>query len=210
LVTESVERRLTAILAADVAGYSRLMGADEEGTLARLKALRQELADPKIKEHRGRIVKTTGDGLPYSSSFQRRRRGALRRRVQRELAEQNADVPSDCRIEFRMGINVGDIMEDGLDIYGDGVNVAARLETLAEPGGICVCRVVRDQVRDKLAFHSRTWASSRSRTSRDRYASTVYCSAKGPTPPSRQPQCCRNLRWPCPTRRRSRYGRSRI
>jgi class 3 adenylate cyclase len=209
LVTESVERRLTAILAADVAGYSRLMGADEEGTLAPLKALRQELADPKIEEHRGRIVKTTGDGLLIEfASVVDAMRCAVE--VQREMAERNADVPSDCRIELRMGINVGDIMEDGLDIYGDGVNVAARLETLAEPGGICVCRVVRDQVRDKLAFHSRIWGSSRSRTSRDRYASTVYCSAKGPTPPSRQPQCCRNLRWPCPTRRRSRYGRSRI
>jgi adenylate cyclase len=151
LATERVERRLAAILAADVAGYSRLMGADEEDTLARLKALRRELADPKIKEHRGRIVKTTGDGLLIEfASVVDAVRCAVE--VQREMAERNADVPSDRRIEFRMGINLGDIMKDGLDIYGDGVNVAARLEGLAEPGGICVSRVVRDQVRDKLAF----------------------------------------------------------
>ncbi len=146
-----VERRLAAILAADVAGYSRLMGADEEGTLAALKALRRELADPKIKEHRGRIVKTTGDGLLIEfASVVDAVRCAVE--VQREMAERNADVPPDRRIEFRMGINVGDVIKDGRDIYGDGVNVAARLEALAEPGGICVSRVVRDQVRDKLAF----------------------------------------------------------
>src|SRR6201997_4484262 len=146
-----VERRLAAILAADVAGYSRLMGADEEGTLAALKTLRRELTDPKIKEHRGRIVKTTGDGLLLEfASVVDAVRCAVE--VQREMAERNADVPSDHRIEFRMGINLGDIIKDGRDIYGDGVNVAARLEALAEPGGICVSRVVRDQVRDKLDF----------------------------------------------------------
>jgi len=144
-------RRLAAILAADVAGYSRLMGADEEGTLAQLKALRRELADPKIKEHRGRIVKTTGDGLLIEfASVVDAVRCAVE--VQREMAERNTDAPPDRRIEFRMGINLGDIIKDGRDIYGDGVNVAARLEALAEPGGICVSRVVRDQVRDKLAF----------------------------------------------------------
>jgi adenylate cyclase len=151
MATERVERRLAAILAADVAGYSRLMGVDEEGTLARLKALRRELADPKIKEHRGRIVKTTGDGLLLEfASVVDAVRCAVE--VQREMAERNADEPPDRRIEFRMGINVGDIIKDGRDIHGDGVNVAARLEALAEPGGICVSRVVRDQVRDKLAF----------------------------------------------------------
>jgi TolB-like protein/class 3 adenylate cyclase len=151
LATERVERRLAAILAADVAGYSRLMGADEEGTHERLKALRRELADPKIKEHRGRIVKTTGDGLLIEfASVVDAVRCAVE--VQREMAERNADVSPDRRIEFRMGINLGDIIKDGRDIYGDGVNVAARLEALAEPGGICVSRVVRDQVRDKLAF----------------------------------------------------------
>jgi TolB-like protein/class 3 adenylate cyclase len=144
-------RRLAAILAADVAGYSRLMGEDEEGTLSRLKELRGELADPKIKEHHGRIFKTTGDGLLIEfASVVDAVRCAVE--VQREMSERNADVPHDRRIEFRMGINVGDIIRDGRDIFGDGVNVAARLETLAEPGGICVSRVVRDQVRDKLAF----------------------------------------------------------
>lgn len=146
-----VQRRLAAILAADVAGYSRLMGADEEGTLAALKELRRDLADPKIKEHRGRIVKTTGDGLLVEfASVVDAVRCAVE--VQREMASRNARVPEDTRIQFRMGINLGDIIKDGRDIYGDGVNVAARLEALAEPGGICVNRVVRDQVRDKLDF----------------------------------------------------------
>jgi adenylate cyclase len=148
---EPVQRRLAAILAADVAGYSRLMGADEEGTLAALKAIRRELSDPKVKEHRGRIVKTTGDGLLIEfGSVVDAVRCAVE--VQRAMAERNADVPPDRRIELRIGINLGDIIKDGRDIYGDGVNVAARLEALAEPGGICVSRVVRDQVRDKLAF----------------------------------------------------------
>src|SRR5262252_3597985 len=146
-----VDRRLAAILAADVAGYSRLMGTDEEGTLVALKTLRRDLADPKIKEHRGRIVKTTGDGLLIEfASVVDAVRCAVE--VQREMADRNADVSPDRRIEFRMGINLGDIIKDGRDIYGDGVNVAARLEGLAEPGGICVSRVVRDQVRDKLDF----------------------------------------------------------
>ena len=151
MATGRVERKLAAILAADVAGYSRLMGADEEGTLAQLKALRRELSDPKIKEHRGRIVKTTGDGLLIEfASVVDAVRCAVE--VQRDMAERNADMPADHRIEFRMGINLGDIIKDGRDIYGDGVNVAARLEALAEPGGICVSRVVRDQVRGKLDF----------------------------------------------------------
>jgi adenylate cyclase len=142
-------RRLAAILAADVVGYSRLMGADEEGTLAALKALRRELADPKIKQHHGRIVKTTGDGLLIEFvSVVDAVRCAVE--VQREMARRNADMSSDRRIEFRMGINLGDIIKEGRDIFGDGVNVAARLEGLAKPGGICVSRVVRDQVRDKL------------------------------------------------------------
>ncbi len=144
-------RRLAAILAADVAAYSRLMGADEEGTLARLKTVRRELSDPKIKEHHGRIVKTTGDGLLVEfGSVVDAVRCAVE--VQREMALRNADVPADRRIELRMGINLGDIIKDAGDIFGDGVNVAARLEALAEPGGICVSRVVRDQVRDKLDF----------------------------------------------------------
>src|SRR5882672_5769439 len=148
---ERVERRLAAILAADVAGYSRLMGADEEGTLAALKAIRRELTDPKIEEHRGRIVKTTGDGLLVEfPSVVDAVRCAVE--IQRDMAQRNVDVPEARRIEFRIGINVGDIIIDEHDIYGDGVNVAARLEALAEPGGICISRVVRDQVRDKVDF----------------------------------------------------------
>src|SRR5436309_10119232 len=142
-------RRLTAILAADVAGYSRLMGADEEGTHERLKAHLRELVDPKIKEHRGRIVKNTGDGMlaEFPSVVEAVRCAA---EVQRGMAERNAETPEDKRITFRVGINLGDVIAEPNDIYGDGVNVAARLEGLAEPGGICVSRVVRDQVRDKL------------------------------------------------------------
>jgi adenylate cyclase len=146
-----VTRKLTAILAADVVGYSRLMGADEEGTLERFKAHRTELIDPKIAEHQGRIVKTTGDGLLVEfSSVVDAVRCAVE--MQRDMAERNAGVPRDRRIDFRIGINLGDIIVDGDDIYGDGVNVAARLEALAEPGGICVSRTVCDHVQDKLSF----------------------------------------------------------
>jgi adenylate cyclase len=142
-------RRLTAILAADMAGYSRLMGADEEGTLDRLKAIRREISDPKIAGHHGRIVKTTGDGLLVEfGSVVDAVRCAVE--VQQTMAEHNVDIPAEQRIEFRIGINLGDIILEDDDIFGDGVNVAARLEALAEPGGICVSRVVRDQVRDKL------------------------------------------------------------
>src|ERR1700693_6556382 len=126
---ERVERRLTAILAADVVGYSRLMGADEEGTLAALKAIRRELVDPRSIEHRGRIVKTTGDGLLVEfASVVDAVRCAVD--VQREMAERNADVPAEQRIEFRIGINLGDIIIDEDDIFGDGVNVAERLDGL--------------------------------------------------------------------------------
>ena len=122
----SQTRRLAAILAADVAGYSRLMGADEEGTLERLKALRRELADPRIKGHRGRVVKTTGDGLLIEFvSVVDAVRCAVE--VQREMARRTTDMPSERRNEFRMGINLGDIIKEGRDIFGDGVNVAARL-----------------------------------------------------------------------------------
>ena len=151
MAEERVERRLTAILAADVAGYSRLMGADEEGTLAALKTLRREVADAKIKEHRGRIVNTTGDGLLREfASVVDAVRCAIE--VQREMATRNAGVQAERRIDFRIGINLSDIIIDDNDIFGDGVNIAARLEALAEPGGICVSRMVRDQVRDKLAI----------------------------------------------------------
>jgi adenylate cyclase len=148
---ERAERRLAAIPAADVAGYSRLMGEDEEGTHAALTALRREVSDPKIAEHRGRIVKTTGDGLLVEfASIVDAVRCAVE--LQREMALRNDGVPKERRIEFRIGINLGDIIIDEHDIYSDGVNVAARLEALTEPGGICVSRVVRDQVRDKVDF----------------------------------------------------------
>jgi len=137
LATQRVERRLAAILAADVAGYSRLIGADEEGTLARLRAIRRELADPKIAEHKGRIVKTTGDGLlgEFHSVVDAVRCAV---ELQAALAERNAGVAPADRIEFRIGIHQGDIVVEDGDIFGGGVNIAARLEALAEPGGICV------------------------------------------------------------------------
>ena len=144
-------RRLTAILAADVAGYSRLMGADEEGTHDRLKAHHRELVEPKISEHHGRIVKTTGDGMlaGFPSVVDAVRCAA---EVQRAMIDREGGIPDDRRIRFRMGINLGDVIVDGDDIFGDGVNVAARLEALAEPGGICISRTVRDHIRDKLAY----------------------------------------------------------
>ena len=146
-----VERRLAAILAADVAGYSRLMGVDEEGTLAALKADRRKIIDPKIAEHRGRIVKTTGDGalVEFPSAVDAVR---CAMEIQRAMAERNADVAEDRRIEFRIGINVGDIIIDEGDIYGDGVNIAARIETLARPGAICVSGNAYQQIKGKLAL----------------------------------------------------------
>src|SRR5689334_14748467 len=147
----SQTRRLAAILAADVAGYSRLMGADEEGTLERLKAHRRELLDPKVAEHHGRIVKTTGDGvLVEFGSVVDAVRCAID--VQRGMAERNAGEPEGSRIDVRIGINLGDIIIDTDDIHGDGVNIAARLEALAEPGGICISQTVLDHARGKVAF----------------------------------------------------------
>jgi adenylate cyclase len=144
-------RRLTAILAADVAGYSRLMGLDEEGTHERLKAHLAELVNPKIWEHRGRAVKNTGDGfLAEFASVVDAVRCAVE--IQRGMAEREPEVPEDHRIRFRIGVNLGDVIAEEHDIFGDGVNVAARLEALAEAGGICVSRVVRDQVRDRLDY----------------------------------------------------------
>ena len=142
---------LAAILAADVAGYSRLMGADEEGTHERLKALLRDLVNPKITEHSGRIVKNTGDGLlaDFSSAVNAVRCAV---EVQRALIDREPKVPEMSRIRFRIGINLGDVIVEEHDIFGDGVNIAARLETLAEPGGICISRVVRDQVRDRLDY----------------------------------------------------------
>ena len=144
-------RRLAAILAADVAGYSRLMGADEEGTHERLRAHLRQLVEPKIGEHRGRIVKNTGDGLlaEFASVVDAVRCAA---EVQRGMIDREPELPDDRRIKFRIGVNLGDVIAEGGDIFGDGVNVAARLEALAEPGGICISRTVRDHIRDKLAY----------------------------------------------------------
>jgi TolB-like protein/Tfp pilus assembly protein PilF len=144
-----VERRLAAILAVDVAGYSRLMGEDEEGTHERLKAHFAQLVRPKIEEHRGRVVKNTGDGLlaEFASVIDAVRCAT---EIQQGMLGREPGVPEDRRIRFRIGINLGDVIVEEHDIFGDGVNVAARLEALAAPGGICVSRVVRDQVRDKF------------------------------------------------------------
>jgi TolB-like protein/class 3 adenylate cyclase len=147
----SQTRRLAAILAADVAGYSRLMGADEEGTHERLKSLRRELLDPKIAEHKGRIVKTTGDGLLVEfASVVDAVRCAVE--VQQAMLERNTGVAADSRIELRIGINLGDVIVEGDDLYGDGVNIAARIEALADAGGVFVSNTVHDHVRDRLPF----------------------------------------------------------
>src|SRR6201993_1319273 len=144
-------RRLAAILAADVAGYSRLMGADEEGTHERLKAHLGQLVNPKIGEHRGRVVKNAGDGfLAEFASVVDAVRCAVE--MQRGMIEREPEAPEDRRIRFRIGINLGDVIAEDEDIFGDGVNVAARLENLAEPGGICISRTVREQIRDKLSY----------------------------------------------------------
>ena len=146
-----MERRLAAILVADVVGYSRLIRVDEEGTIAALKALRADLVDPKLAEHHGRIVKLMGDGMlaEFPSVVD-----AVRAAVETQLAvtEHNSALPEDMRIEFRIGINLGDVLIDGDDIHGDGVNVAARLEGLAETGGICVSGKVYEEVRDRTTF----------------------------------------------------------
>ena len=149
MAAERVQRRLAAVLAADVAGYSRLMGTDEEGTLARLKAVRKILVDPAIASHQGRIVKTTGDGMLVEfSSVVDAVRSAIE--VQRGMDEQNATVSEAQRIEFRIGIHVGDIIFDDNDIFGDGVNIAARLESICEPGGVCISDDAYRHVRGKV------------------------------------------------------------
>src|ERR1700745_3220759 len=149
MAEQRVERRLAAILAADVAGYSRLMGADEEGTLARLNAHRREFLEPTVVEHNGRIVKRTGDGIliEFGSAVEATRCAS---QTQRGMAQRNADVPDDQRIEIRIGIHVGDIIIEEGDIFGDGVNIAARLEGIATPGGICLSDDTFRQVRGKI------------------------------------------------------------
>src|SRR5215472_15993578 len=149
MASERAERRLAAILAADVVGYSRLMGRDEEGTLTAIKGLRHSLFDPKVSEHRGRIFKTTGDGalVEFASAVDAMRCAI---EVQRAMAERNMKLPDEWRIKLRVGINVGDIIIEDGDVLGDGVNIAARLEGMAEPGGICISDDAYRQVRDKL------------------------------------------------------------
>jgi adenylate cyclase len=146
---ERVQLKLAAILAADVAGYSRLVGMDEEGTFAALTAHRRELFDPAIEEFGGRIANTAGDSIlaEFPSVIQALRCALA---VQRGIAERNLRIPAERRVEFRIGLNVGDVIAQDGDLLGDGVNVAARLEGLAEPGGICVSRAARDQVRDHI------------------------------------------------------------
>jgi adenylate cyclase len=144
-----VQRKLAAILAADVAGYSRLIGEDEEGTFASLTALRNEIVDADIARFGGRIANTAGDSVlaEFPSVIEAVRRAIG---IQHKIAERNAPVPEERRIRFRIGLHVGDVIDQGGDLLGDGVNVAARLEGLSEPGGICLSRAARDQVRDRI------------------------------------------------------------
>ena len=201
LVSPRVERRLMAVLAADVAGYSRLVGADEEGTLAQLKAHRRELIDPKIAEHRGRIVRITGDGMLVEfASVVDAVRCAVE--IQRGMAGRNTDVPQERRIEFRIGINVGDIIVDGSDIYGDGVNVAARLEALAEPGGICVSGRVQEDVQGKVDV---AFEDMGEQPAQEHRTAGAGLSRAAQTATAEQP--CSALR--CPTSHRSPSCRSR-
>lgn len=151
MTKERLERRLAAILSADVVGYSRLMGSDEAGTLSSLKALRQNVVDPKIAEYRGRIFKTTGDGflVEFPSVVDAVNCGID---IQRDIATRNAKIASEKRMDFRIGVNIGDIIDDAGDIFGDGVNIAARLESIAESGGICISKQVLEQIDGKVEF----------------------------------------------------------
>ena len=171
------------------------MGEDEEGTLARLKAIRREVCDPKIKEHRGRIVKTTGDGLLVEfPSVVDAVRCAVE--VQRYLALRNDGVAKERRIELRIGINLGDVVIEGGDTYGDGVNVAARLEALAEPGGVCVSRVVREQVQHKVDFGFEDMGKQQVKNMPGRCMSTAFQSMSR-LRRKRRCRCPRSPRWPC-------------
>jgi class 3 adenylate cyclase len=151
MTTTTATRRLAAIFAADVVGYSRLMGADEEGTHERVKAHLREVIEPKISEHHGRIVKTTGDGVlaEFASVVDAVRCAA---EVQHAMAGRDLDLPKERRLRIRIGVNLGDVIVESDDIYGDGVNIAARLEGLAAPGGICVSGTVRDHIGDRLPY----------------------------------------------------------
>src|SRR5689334_21318651 len=151
MATTTATRRLTAILAADVVGYSRLMDADEEGTYKRLKAHLRELVDPTIREHHGRIVKTTGDGVlaEFASVVDAVRCAG---EIQRAMADRDLDLAEERRLRFRIGVNLDDVIADGDDIYGDGVNIAVRLEGLAAPGSVCVSGTVRDHIGARLPY----------------------------------------------------------
>src|SRR5436190_6832791 len=151
MTTTTATRRLAAILAADVVGYSRLMGVDEEGTHERFKTHLREVLEPKIREHRGRIVKTTGDGVlaEFASVVDAVRCAG---EIQRAMADRDLDLAEERRQRFRIGVNLGDVIVDGGDIYGDGVNIAVRLEGLAVPGSICVSGTVRDHIGDRLPY----------------------------------------------------------
>ncbi|TGS09662.1 adenylate/guanylate cyclase domain-containing protein [Mesorhizobium sp. M2E.F.Ca.ET.209.01.1.1] len=175
MAKERSQRRLAAILAADVVGYSRLMGLDESGTLSRFKAHRRELVDAKIAEHQGRIVKLTGDGflVEFPSVLNA---VACATEIQHKMHERNAEVPAERRIEFRIGINLGDIIIEDDDIFGDGVNIAARIESMARPGGVAVSGSVRDSLGNRFPLELKIRASRSSRTSSDRCASTTSTS----------------------------------
>ena len=205
---ERVERRLAAVLAADVAGYSRLMGQDDAGTLARLRTHRRELIDPKIAEHKGRIVKTTGDGIliEFPSVVEAVTCAVA---VQRGMAERNAGTPEDQRIVFRVGVNLGDVIVEDGDIHGDGVNVAARLESLAERGGICLSGIVHDQVRGKLdcAFED-TGDQNLKNIARPVRVYRVRLTGMGGG--TRQRRSKQPQRLPCPTSHRSQCSPSPI
>ncbi len=172
-----MERRLTAILAADVVGYSRLMGSNEAATLGALKTLRTDFIDPKIAEHQGRIVKLTGDGMlvefPSVVSAV-----ACAAEVQRRVRDRNAGVPQERRLEFRMGVNLGDVIVEGDDIFGDGVNVAARLESIAPVGGVTISQSVRDHVGNRLDLIFEDMGSGDSRTLNGQFAFTAFHSTR--------------------------------
>jgi class 3 adenylate cyclase len=206
-MAEQAERRLAAILAADVVGYSRLMGEDEAGTHARLKALRNELVDPTIAAHRGRVVKRTGDGaLVEFASVHDAVQCAVA--VQRAMAIHNADTAEAQRIEFRLGINLGDIIVEDDDIFGDGVNVAARLEGLASPGGVCVADSVHQMIRSRIDLAFENLGEQRVKNITTpirvwRWTSDAVAVASANRADEASPA-------PCPTSRRSRCCRSTI
>ena len=202
MAEERLQRRLAAILSADVVGYSRLMGMDEAGTLSRLKELRRDLVDPLIAAHSGRIVKLMGDGalVEFASAVDA---VTCAIEIQKQVRERNAGSPEDSWIQFRIGINVGDIIVDGDDIYGDGVNVAARIQALADPGGIYISRGAAEQVRDKVPIKIETRGEQTSKTSRAR-SKSFASSLKTATPSRRPPVNPRpvfGLRWSATSQR---------